>query len=256
MSLQRPLVSAVLAAGLTLILVACGGDSTPEGGAAPSATPTPTATASSSSTPSVVPTTPSAPPTQAPAPRTKATLTKALLALEDLPAGFAVEPDTGEDDGGGLSSTNSKCAKLVRLFNAEQSPGAKVMVERGFSGGQNGPFVGERLEAMSSAKATSDLLAATRAAVKACPKAKLTIDGAGTSTVAVTEVAAPKAGTSPVAVRLAAESGPLAGLEVVFAFAGLGDVLLSMNFDSSDIEEPVLAAVEKAKEVLGTTTGT
>jgi hypothetical protein len=257
MSLQRPLVSAVLAAGLTLILVACGGDSTPESGATPSATPTPTPTATSS-TPSAVPTTPAAPTTQAPAPRTKATLTKALLALEDLPPGFAIEPDAeGDDDGTSLSSTNSKCAKLVRMFNADTTPGSKIGVGRGFSGGQNGPFIGETLEAMPSAQAATAYLATVKAAVKSCSKAKLTIEGAGSSTVTITEVAAPKAGTSPIAVRFSAASGPLEGLEVTFAFAALGDVLLAMDFDSSDIEEPVLAAAEKAATVLGTsTTGT
>jgi hypothetical protein len=145
MSLQRPFVSAVLTAGLTLILVACGGDSKPEGAASPSstpsATPTPTPTATAS-TPTAVPT-PTPMPTKAPAPRTKATLTKALLALEDLPAGFAVDPDSEGDDGTELSSTNSKCAKLIQLFNADASTGAKVGVSRGFSGGQNGPFVGD-----------------------------------------------------------------------------------------------------------------
>jgi hypothetical protein len=253
MSLQRPLVSAVLALGLTLTAVACNGDSKPDSASTPSATPTPTPTASSS-TPTVVPTTPAAP---KPAPRTKATLTKALLALADLPAGYAVEPVPAGDDGSELSSTNSKCKKLIQLFNADVSPGAKITVDRGFSGGQNGPFVAERLEAMPSAAATTALLAASRAAVKSCSEVKLTIDGAGTSTVSVTEVAAPKAGTSPFAVRFAADSGPLEGFETTFAFAGLGDVLLSMNFDSSDIEEPTLAAAEKATKVLGTAkTGT
>ncbi len=254
MSLQRPFVSAVFAAGLTLTLVACGGDSTPGSASSPSttpsATPTPSPTASSS-TPSVVPTPP------APAPRTKATLTKALLALEDLPAGFAVDPDTEGDDGTELSATGSKCAKLVQLFNADATPGAKLGVNRGFSGGQNGPFVGETLEAMPSAKATTAYLASVKAAVKSCPKAKLTIEGAGSSTVTVTEVAAPKAGSTPVAVRFAAASGPLEGLEVIFAFAGLGDVLLTMDFDNGDIEQPVVDAVAKASKVLGTSsTGT
>jgi hypothetical protein len=61
-----------------------------------------------------------------------------------------------------------------------------------------------------------------------------------------------------VAVRFSAASGPLAGLEVTFAFAALDDVLLTMDFDdSSDVEEPMIAAAEKAAKVLGTsTTGT
>lgn len=252
---NRHLITAVLSVALTVSLVACGGDSTPDSASAPSGTPsatsTPTPTASSS-TPSVVPTTPAAP-----APRTKATLTKALLALDDLPPGFAVDPETEGDDGTELSATGSKCAKLVQLFNAEATPGSKLGVHRGFSGGQNGPFVGETLEAMPSAAATTAYLATVKSAVKACPKAKLTIEGAGSSTVTVTEVAAPKAGATPVAVRFAAASGPLEGLEVTFAFAGLGDVLLTMDFDNSDIERPVLDAVAKASKVLGTSsTGT
>ncbi|MFI7062232.1 hypothetical protein ACIBL3_14705 [Kribbella sp. NPDC050124] len=248
MVLQRAVVPAVL----LLTLVACGGSSDTGSGSAATPTPTPTA---SSSTPSAVPTT--APPSKAPVARTKATLTKALLALEDLPAGFAIDPAAEGDDGTELSSTNAKCAKLVQLFNADSTPGAKVGVTREFSGGQNGPFVGETLEAMPSAAATTAYLTSVKAAVKACSKAKLSIEGAGSSTVTVTEVAAPKAGTTPVAVRFSAASGPLAGLEVTFAFAGLGDVLLSMNFDSSDIEEPVADAAAKASKVLGTsTTGT
>ena len=250
---MRTFVSAAVTAGLALSLVACNG-SKGDTGAAPgttqSSTPTPTPVPTTSATPSVAPTTPAAP-----APRTKASLTKALLALEDLQPGFAIDPDAEGDDGTKLTSTNAKCAKLVKLFNAETSPGAKVVVTRGFSGGQDGPFVQETLEAMPSAKATTAHLATIKAAVKSCTKAKLTISGAGTSTVAITEVAAPKAGSAPVAVRFAADSGPLEGLEVTFAFAGLQDVLLSMNFDFADIELPALAASKKANTVLGTTTG-
>jgi len=250
---MRTFVSAAVTAGLALSLVACSGskgDTASAPGTTQSSTPTPTPVPTTSATPSVAPTTPAAP-----APRTKASLTKALLALEDLQPGFAIDPDAEGDDGTKLTSTNAKCAKLVKLFNAETSPGAKVVVTRGFSGGQDGPFVQETLEAMPSAKATTAHLATIKAAVKSCTKAKLTISGAGTSTVSITEVAAPKAGSAPVAVRFAADSGPLEGLEVTFAFAGLQDVLLSMNFDFADIELPALAASKKANTVLGTTTG-
>jgi len=249
---MRTFVATAVTAALALSLVACAGsktDTTTAPSTTQSSTPTPTPVPTTSSTPSAAPTTPAAP-----APRTKASLTKALLALEDLPPGFAIDPDAEGDDGTKLTSTNAKCAKLVKLFNADTSPGAKVAVTRGFSGGQDGPFVQETLEAMPSAKATTAHLATIKAAVKSCTKAKLTISGAGTSTVAITEVAAPKAGSAPVAVRFAADSGPLEGLEVTFAFAGLDDVLLSMNFDFADIELSALAASKKASRVLGTTT--
>jgi len=249
---MRSFVCTAVTAGLALSLVACGGsktDTTSAPSTTQSSTPTPTPVPTTTSTPSAAPTTPAAP-----APRTKGSLTKALLALEDLQPGFAIDPDAEGDDGTKLTSTNAKCAKLVTLFNAETSPGAKVVVTRGFSGGQDGPFVQETLEAMPSVKATTAHLATIKAAVKACTKAKLTISGAGTSTVAITEVAAPKAGAAPVAVRFAADSGRLEGLEVTFAFAGLDDVLLSMNFDFANIELPALAASKKASKVLGTTT--
>jgi hypothetical protein len=247
---MRTFVSTAVTACLALSLVACGGTKT-DTTSAPSTTQssTPTPVPATSSTPSAAPTTPAAP-----APRTKASLTKALLALNDLQPGFAIDPDAEGDDGTKLTSTNAKCAKLVKLFNADTSPGAKVVVTRGFSGGQDGPFVQETLEAMVSAKATTSHLATIKAAVKSCTKAKLTISGAGTSTVAITEVAAPKAGAAPVAVRFAADGGALDGLQVTFAFAGLDDVLLSMNFDFSDIGVSALAASKKASTVLGTTT--
>jgi hypothetical protein len=250
---MRPFVSAAVTAGLALSLAACGDSKTNSSSSpsttassttpAPSATPTPPAT---SSTPSVAP--------KKPAPRTEAALTKGLLALPDLQAGFAIDPDAEGDDGTKLTSSNAKCAKLVELFNADKSTGAKVGVTRGFSGGQNGPFVEETLEAMPSAKATAAHLAVIKTAIKSCSKAKLTISGVGSSTMAITEVAAPKAGTAPVAVRFAASSGALEGLEIYFAFTGLDNVLLSMNFDFADIEAPMLAAAKKASTTLGTST--
>ena len=247
-----PVIATVVTAGLALSLVACGGGSKSTGATSPSTAPvsTPASTptpATSSSAPSNVPTTPAAP-----APRTKAELTKALLALADLPPGLAIDPDTS-DDGSRLSSTNSHCATLVKLFNADTAPGAKVSVTRLFSGGQQGPFVEEDLDALSSPAEVTKLLATTRAAIRSCRQVKLTIPGEGTSPMQVSEVAAPKAGTTPVAVRFAATSGPLEGLEVTFAMAGLGDVVLAVNVDDpTDLEGATTAAAEKATKVLGT----
>lgn len=254
--------SAALAAGLVAVLVACSGGSDTSGSpsaSSPSSTAPPSTPAPSTpapSTPSVKPTVPPSAPVPA-KPRTKAELTKALLALADLPAGFSIDPD-GEDDGTRLSSKEARCAGLVTLFNAPTTVGAKTTVNRLFSGGQQGPYVEETLDAMGSPKAATALLARTRAAVQSCPQAKLKIPGVGTSTVVVSEVSAPKLGTSPVAVRFAASSGPLAGFEAIFVLVGMGDVVLGMSFDSdTDIEDATGTAFDKASEVLGTgTTGT
>jgi hypothetical protein len=131
---KRSLVSAALAAGLALSLVACNGDAKPDSASTPSATPTPTPTVSST-TPTADPTTPAAP-----KPRTKAELTKALLQLSDMPSGFAVDDSgEGEDDGSGISSTDSRCKEVVKLFNAQAAPGSTATASVVFSGGESGP---------------------------------------------------------------------------------------------------------------------
>jgi hypothetical protein len=200
------------------------------------------------------------PPTTAPPaakPRTKAELTKALLGLEELPPGLSIDNSVGEDDSK-LSSADPRCKELVTLFNAKPSPGAKAFAVRSFTGGQSGPFFDETLEAMGSPAATTALLTRIRAALKSCKRAKLTIPGTGSSTMAISEIAAPKLGTNPVGARFTAEGGALDGLEGVFLFTGLGDVALGMSFDSAQgIGEALSAAVTKANKVLGTAkTGT
>lgn len=250
----RSLFSTALAAGLAVVLVACSGGSD-SAGSTPSPTPT-TASPTPSATPTPTPTVTRSAPVPA-KPRTKAELTKALLALADLPAGFSIDP-SDEDDGSKLSSKDAKCASLISLFNSTNAPGAKVSVDRVFSGGQSGPYIQETLDGMGSPAAATALLAKTRAAIQSCHQAKLYISGAGTSTVAVSEVSPPKLGTSPVAVRFAASSGPLAGFEVIFVLTGLSDVILGMSFDrDTDLEEATGDAYARATKVLGTAkTGT
>ncbi|WP_328329004.1 hypothetical protein OHA70_04950 [Kribbella sp. NBC_00382] len=252
----RSFLSLVLAAGLATTLAACNDKSDK------AATPPSTSTSSTpppSSTPA--PTTPSvtqSAPVPVPAARTKADLTKALLVLADLPSGFSVDTSGDEEDGTKLSSTDARCKDLVLLFNAETPPGAKVIAKRSYTGGQQGPFFDEELDAMGSTAAANALLNRTKAAVKGCKTAKLTVPGAGTSTVEVSEMSVPKAGTNPVGGRFTASGGPLDGAEVLFAFTGIGDVVLAMSFDAPDVLDGALGdAAAKATKVLGTAkTGT
>ena len=251
MSLQRPIVSAVLAAGLTLSLVACGGGSKTTGSSSPSttasATPTPTPTASST-TPTVAQTTPTAPKA-----RTKAELTKALLALSDLPTGLSVDNSGDEEDGSGLSSKDSRCADVVKLFNAKTVPGSTATATRSFTGGQDGPFIDEDLDAMPSATAATALVNRAQAAIRSCRQVTLKITGVGSSPAKISEVSAPKVGSTRFGVRFSATSGPLEGLEINFVIAALGDVVLGMSFDDpNQIQGAVTAAVGKANKVLGT----
>jgi hypothetical protein len=248
MHVKRSLVSAALAAGLALSLVACNGGSDTGSSSTPSAMPTPTPTpTTSSTTPTVAPTTPAAP-----KPRTKAELTKALLAIEDLPTGLAID-NSGDEGDGGMSSKDSRCADVVKLFNADTAPGSTATVKRSFTGGQNGPFIEEDLDAMPSAPAATALVNRARAAVRSCKQVTLKITGVGSSPAQISEVAAPKVGSARFGVRFSATSGPLEGLELTFVIASLGDVVLGMSFDDpSQIEGAVTAAVGKAGRVLGT----
>lgn len=250
MVIKRSLASTAFAAALALSLVACSGDDktgTPAPSSSSSSTPPP------SSTPSATPT-PSAPASSAPAApkvRTKAELTKALLALADLPPGFAIDPDD-EDDGSKLTSTDPKCKSVLTIFNSPTALGSKSSATRLFSGGQEGPFVQETLDSMGSTQAVADLISATKKAVQSCKKAKLTIPGVGSSNVTITEISAPKAGTTPIAVRFSATAGPLAGFELVFAITGVGDVVLAITLDDAGNLEATEDAVAKATKVLGT----
>jgi hypothetical protein len=255
----RSLLSLVLAAGLATTLAACNDKSDK------AATPPSTSTSSTpppSTTPA--PTTPSV--TQsAPVPvgRTKAELTKALLALPELPTGFSIDPDAaGPDDESSddlkLASKDARCKDLVVLFNAVASPGSKATAYQSFTGGQDGPYFDEELDAMASPAAATALLTRTKTAIKSCKKATLTVAGAGTSTVTVSEISVPKVGTNPVGGRFTATTGKMAGLEIFFAFTGVGDVVIAMSFDGGDQVEGALdAAVTKASKALGTAkTGT
>jgi hypothetical protein len=252
----RSFLSLVLAAGLATTLAACNDKSDK------AATPPSTSTSSTpppSTTPA--PTTPSV--TQSvpvPAGRTKAELTKALLALPELPTGFSTDPDVDVDgpSDSKLSSKDARCKDLVQLFNAEIPAGAKASAYQSYTGGQDGPYFDEELDAMPSPAAATALLNRTKAAIKSCKKATLTVAEVGSSTVTVSEIAVPRTGTNPVGGRFTATSGKMAGIEVYFVFTGVGDTVIAMSFDSGDQVEGALdAAVTKASKVLGTAkTGT
>jgi hypothetical protein len=174
------------------------------------------------------------------------------VGLDDLPAGFTTYPDEG-DDGSRFSSAESRCAAMLRLFNARTTPGAKLSVHRLLSGGQNGPVIEETLEWFGSARAAGALIDSARTAVRACPRATFTLTGSGTSPVTVSEVSAPTVGSDPFAVRFAAGEGPLAGFETTFVLIGVGDVVLSMLFvGAQELDDPVKVAHTKAAKTLRT----
>lgn len=252
-----------------LLLSAATGCSGSSNSASPSTAPTNSASTTPASTtpstpsePAVATTTPPAtPPTPTATARTAKQLTAALIALADLPPGLSIDDDKSGSDGPDpvVSSKDSRCAKLVALTNADTPPGSKASASRSFSAGEQGPFVDEELDAMGSPAAVEALQQTIRKAIAGCRTLSLNIPGEGRSPITVREVSAPKAGTHPVAVRYAATSGPLDGLEITMVTTGVQDVLVSVTVIAGlpgDVEGATTIAVQKATKTLASKSGT
>jgi hypothetical protein len=237
---------------LTLVSAGCGGGDKKASSSSPSSSTTPSATPSATPTPTTTPTSTATSATPA-GPRTAAELKRALLTLKDLPSGFSIEPDTG---GGTVKASSKKpaCARLVAFMNVDNPPGSKASAAQSFSGGQQGPFVDESLDAMGTAQAVAILQNNFRNAIRACKTLTLSVPGEGKSIVEVREVSAPEAGTSPVAVRFTATSGPAAGLEINMVTTGVGDVVAALTVVGTpdDVDGAAQAAVDKATSTLKT----
>jgi hypothetical protein len=207
-----------------------------------------TATASVATAPSLSPTS---------AQRTEATLKQALLALEDLPDGYEVQP--GAEEGGATPvarSQDPKCESFVRLINADALPGSKASALVAFAGGPDGPFAEEWIEAMADAAAVADIETQLAASVEECGEVTVSLPGSGAADMELSAVDAPAVGDNPVAYRMTAMDGSFGGLEITFVHTGVDDTLLTMNFvsiDPAEIEGLVTAAHAKAAKVLGVT---
>lgn len=186
--------------------------------------------------------------------RAKASLTKALLVLDDLPAGFSVEPQDGKDSGApNISSNNPSCRPLVAIMNADSAPGSVASATTSFSGGQDGPWIDEYLDAMGSPAKVMAFHDELRKAVKACSKVTMRLPE-GRSTMAVRLVRAPDASKDAVAFRVTAQGGALDGFEATQVASAVDDVDLSMIFLGAypeEIDEGTHAAYEKAAQELG-----
>ncbi|HZX04471.1 hypothetical protein [Kribbella sp.] len=251
---------ACAAAALTLTLTACsGGSGNTSSGTAPS-TPSPAPTSTTPTTPASTTPTAAPSPSLALPPRSAAQLSKALLALADLPSGFSIEKDdTGDNAAISVTSKDSRCARLVALTNADNPPGSKASAAQSYSGGEQGPFVDESLDAMGSAAAVRALQRSFQQAIVNCRTMTLKIPGQGSSPISVRQVSAPQAGTDPVAVRFTATSGPLEGFEVTMVTTGIDDVVLAVTVVAGvpdDIDGATTSAVTKAQATLGTRSGT
>lgn len=169
-----------------------------------------------------------------------------------------MESGSAGDGGGTASSTRPACRALVRLLNESKVAGSQSDVQVSFSGGQDGPFVDESLDAFASPKNAAGYLADYRSAVKGCRTVSLSIDGVGTSALTVREISFAKVGDASFAARFSASSGALEGFELIQAGAQSQDVLIGMTFvgfDPLDAEQATQDAVQKVQDKLGTSGG-
>lgn len=193
-------------------------------------------------------------PSPTPPERTAAALKEALLAVEDLPAGYEVQP--GAEEGGATPvarSDDPKCAAFVRLINAENLPGSTASALVAFAGGPEGPFAEEWIEAMGDAAAVSDMQAQLQASVDDCDEVRVSLPGSGAADMELTTVEAPAVGDNPIAYRMRATGGALGGFEITFVHTGVADTLLTMNFvavEPSEVDELLTAAHTKAAAAL------
>jgi hypothetical protein len=177
-------------------------------------------------------------------------LQKALLTLKDVPAGFQVEPD---DNSGDEKATTKRgeCKALVKLLNAGTLPASKADAHTGFSGGPDGPFLEEPIDAMGDAAGARAFVTGYRSAVKKCRTVSLTISGAGTSTLAVSEISFADIGDTSFAARFRATSGPLEGFELIQAASQTADLVVRMtaiDLDPADAEAATQDAVDQGAD--------
>lgn len=230
-----------------LLSTACTGAPGPGPGPSPTASaPTsvdrssapPALTSSSAPPSSATSTTPTAPAAVAVARRSATSLKKALLAVDDLPSGWSVEPSsTNEGKRPSSSSTNPRCAALNRILNTDDLAGTQARATTAFSGGSDGPFVSERIDALGSVSAAGAVVSKITTSAKGCDAVTLRVPGQGSSKMRISQVSPPQVGGKPYALRLSASGGALDGLEVTFFWSPVGDVVLSLSLINAYPEE-------------------
>jgi len=252
---RRRFAATLLAVPVALAVTSCSTGQAPTATATGSGSTTATPSTSTAATPTPSTTSVDGGGTESATPeRSDATLEKALLELDDLPPGFSIEPqEEGEAGAPVISSKDPDCGPLVKIMNADGAPGSMASASTSFSGGQDGPWIDEYLDAMGSAARVSAFHDKIRTAVKACPKLTMRLPE-GRSTMIVRAVRAPDASTDAVAFRVTADGGALDGFEATQVATAIDDVELTMLFFGAfpeEIDEATRGAHAKASELLG-----
>lgn len=225
-----------------LALTACGGGSPTRSPAALGSPAASAGTSGSSASPPAA-ATPSATPAATPVatvPRTAAGLRSSLLALDDLPAGYAVGPAGGDQ----LTTVQPECRAAVALLNGVAATGAVASAVASFDGGTDSASFDESLDAYAAPASAAAAMTGDLLAFRQCPTLKAKVERS-TLTFGVAEISFPKSGNASFAVRLTADVSAVdprdedlkaladqGGLEVLVAGVQVDDVVLhTVSYD-------------------------
>lgn len=183
----------------------------------PSETPTVTSTATPTST-STPTSTPTITPTPTPKPLTQADLEKALISLDDLPAGWAVRTGDEEDE-----ANKETYTFLCQEYQKKSI--AKVSAD--FQKGQVGPFLMNSVVTYPPGEARNQF-ADMLSAVDQCATFTDTQDGTTTEWT-VTPISFPKLGEQSFAIRASSEF-VLGFIEVDSVYIRIEDTITSIQY--------------------------
>lgn len=215
-------------------------------------TPLPTSTSTTTATPTATATnTPTATatntPTPTPKPLTQEDLEKALMILDELPAGWAIDPEDEEDD------SNEETARFL-CTDYEKKSIAKASAS--FQQGQIGPFLAHSVVTYPPGEATNQF-EFMLAAVEQCANFTDTQTGESMEWT-VTPISFPKLGDQSMAVRASSEF-ILGLIEVDSVYIRIGDTMISIQYmvaglrsiDSTQTEQFARLAEQKLISILG-----
>ncbi|MFS0883631.1 hypothetical protein [Aeromicrobium sp. 179-A 4D2 NHS] len=188
-------------------------------------------------------------------PLTYADIDDALLTVDDLPAGWSVDPD-GSDDGDDskTSSDSPECDLLVAAMEADDDSGATPVGEgeATFRKSKRGPFLLQSITSFEGNEAKKSVKA-FRTAFETCDSFTETGDDGTKVTFKVSPMAFPSLGDDTVALRLSARSAgirvvaPLIVVRVDQNLMLLASAGIKKRLPAEDLETVARTAVTKIK---------
>lgn len=197
-------------------------------------------------------------PSPSPAPRvlTEAELKSALLAVSDLPTGYAEQPaEESPEPDSSSQADDPECARLFDQFengsDVDRNSSAEATAE--FAKGEAGPFVSQSLESHRDQAVLAETLRAIRDVVSKCGEFTET-DPDGKFTIRMSNASFPTLGDETTAIRVTA-TGTTQGIELTIGgYLVMTRVSSTLNMvahfglrqvDVAETEQIVRKAVDK-----------